>query len=1308
MKLIKHILSFAAAAGLIAACQTPEIVQVAAPENVVPAALHELEVDEIAITATNQQETVEFSWEEADYGAKTALRYSVEAALTEDGKKATIVSGIDGTTATVTYEELNRVLFNDLEVPEGEPTELKIYVGSVIYSGAVTASFQKIYSQPVSLTVTVTAAEKVYPKVWVIGDYCGWSHDKTQFLFDFAGDDKVYQGVVDFGEKAANGWKVTGVAGWDDTCNWGGDEAAAYDHEAAKTQLINGGGSKDLKHYSKRFYHFSFEKGALLLTKTIGFDQIGVIGDFNGWGADAVMDFDAKKQKFYADVEFPADGGFKFRLDGAWDISYGIEGDVLTTSGGNISVKAGNYRVYLNMNNYAEITYELSKSDYGAAAPEPEPEPEPEVPALVGWGLVGELTGWADGKDIMLASDGTYLTAKGVELSGQFKFRKDGAWTTNLGAPGDVEPFELTANAEAALVGNGKNMTITAGTYDVYLDEANSKAWFINDGSYPGGGAAPEASEWGVVGQINSWGATPDIVMYKTSTEGLFVAYKVEMPEGPFKIRANNEWNDEKNYGLSAAGNVEVDHAYDVITSGGSANMTVAAGTYDIWFDLTNKKVYIMSPDKPISEAVGGEVVVPDPTEQTWYMVGNFNDWNPADEAYKMTVEGDFFVFKNFVAAEGCEAKFAPGAWNGDKGIQGAFAANAECATGSGNIPVAAGTYDVYLAKDLSKFYFMTDGKKPSDAGAPVEPEPEPEPSELTWYLVGQFNGWNIEDKTYVLTKETEWFVYKGFVSDGNGFKFHAGSWSVNRGATGEVEPFALTANTAAEVVLNGKNLSIAAGTYDVYMNLATTEIYVMNQGLTPGQTPTPEEPEFEAQASEWGIVGVVNSWNAPDITMYTTPTNNLFVARDVNMPAGGFKIRANNKWDDTKNYGLQAAGDVEVDHVYNVITSGGSGDMTLAAGTYDIWFDLTNTKVYIMTPGKPISEAVVGGTVTPPAPAADVWGVVGSITNWADKADINMIEDGDWLVAKSVALTATDEFKFRTNGTWGNERTAESADPVAVNTEYKAVAGSGNIKVAVAGTFDLYLAKSLDKFYVMEQGLKPGETPAPEVPEFEPQASEWGVVGDVNGWNAPDITMYTTPTNNLFVARNVQMPAGGFKIRANGAWNDAANYGVEAAGNVEVDHVYKVITSGGSGNMTLVAGTYDIWFDLTNTKVYIMTPGKDISEAKTGTPVAPLTDTWYLVGDFNGWKAADAAYKMSSEGTWYVFKNFTANGKGVKFVADANWSVNRGGTFKANAAISLSQGGADMMVTAGTYDVYLSSDAKKAYFMTPGTKPAN
>lgn len=98
----------------------------------------------------------------------------------------------------------------------------------------------------------------------------------------------------------------------------------------------------------------------------------------------------------------------------------------------------------------------------------------------------------------------------------------------------------------------------------------------------------------------------------------------------------------------------------------------------------------------------------------------------------------------------------------------------------------------------------------------------------------------------------------------------------------------------------------------------------------------------------------------------------------------------------------------------------------------------------------------------------------------------------------------------------------------------------------------------------------------------------------------------------------------------------------------------------------------------------------------------------WYLVGNFNGWTTADKNYKMSLEDDWYVFKGFVADGKGVKLNA-GNWDVNRGGTFvAADAAINVTQNGADMMVTAGTYDVYMNKAADTLYFMTPGSKPAN
>ena len=701
-------------------------------EDVVAPVLEALD-GPISITPTNMGlEKVTFSWTPADYGVATEVNYSIEAEAA--GTKVVIVSGINDTTtvsshinATVTYDALNQILFNDLMLESGLEEEVAFSVSAKVGNSA------KVYSNVIKVLCTVTAAEKVYPKVWVIGDYCGWSHDQSQFLFDFAGDDKVYQGVVDFGEKAANGWKVTGVGKWDDTCNWGGDESIAYEPEAEKTQLINGGGSKDLKHYSKRFYHFSFDKGTLLLTKTIGFDQIGVIGDFNSWSTDVVMSFNATKQKFYADIEVAQDGGFKFRLDADWAVSYGSKTPGILDSGDNIPVTAGNYRVYLNMNNSGEMTYELNEKMFGKDEPEagaPVVPEEPDTPvAVVGWSLIGAFNSWAG--DLMLTSDGTYHVVKGVELEGELKFRKDGQWNYKDDAGNEIqtnfglaEGVSFAANTELAVVGNGANILVSAGTYDVYLDDVNAKAWFITDGSYPGGGAAPEASEWGVVGDVNGWGSSPDIAMYKTATEGLFVAYNAQMTAGGIKIRANNEWNDAKNYGLASAGSVEVDHAYDLICGSGSQNMTIAAGTYDIWFDLKNSKVYIMTPGKPITEAEGGSAVAPDPSENVW------------------------------------------------------------------------------------------------------------------------------------------------------------------------------------------------------------------------------------------GIVGDVNGWAAPDITLETSATEGLFVAYKVTMPAGNFKIRANGVWNDAANYGLATAGPVEVDHVYDLVCSGGSGNMTLAAGTYDIWFDLKNSKVYIMTPDKPITEA--------------------------------------------------------------------------------------------------------------------------------------------------------------------------------------------------------------------------------------------------------------------------------------------------------------------------------------------------------------
>ena len=964
MKITKYFLSMAAALGMIAGCQKPEMVQIAAPEDVVAPVLEAVE-GPIEITPSNMVDgKVTFTWSAADYGVATQINYSLLAATAAAPEaKVSITSGLTTTEAEVPYETLNAILFNDLKLNDGVAEDVVFTVSAKL------GEYTPIYSNAITVSCKVTAAEKQYPKLTVAGSYAynNWTPGKGQFVYDFEGTDAKYSGVIDFGEDvSALQFKFVGEA-------WGNNEFSVpagetQAPEAAELPLVAGGGDNISAYTTHRYYSLTLDKGTPKVTKNFSFNSLGVIGDATptGWDADTDMQFNADKQRFYVDLTL-IDGTIKFRADDAWDVNWGGADGVLASGADNIPVTAGDYRIYVNLNDPANPTYELNKGMFGKEEPvggnttpdTPEPEPTP----VVGWGLVGEYNGWGAEADVMLASDGTFLAAKGVALSGQVKFRKDGDWAVNFGAPGEVEPVEIAVNTELELVANGKNFTIAEGTYDVYLDETNAKAWFINDGSYPGGGAAPEASPWALIGEFNSW-----------------------------------------------------------------------AGDYPMY------------------------------------------------------VEGEYHVAKGFVVAADGKMKFRKdGMWNykGEDGndvqtnLGGTFAANAEIAlTGGGSdLVVTAGTYDVYLkvAEDgqSGTAYFMTDGKTPSDAGAAPEPEPEPEPD-----------------------------------------------------------------------------------------------------------------------------------------------------------------------------------------------------------------------------------------------PTA-VWGVVGTITGWADNADINMVEEGDWLVAKGVALTTTDEFKFRTNGTWGTERTATTTEPVAINTEYEAAAGSGNIKVAVDGTYDLYLAKTLDKFYVMTAGLTPGQTPGeepkPEEPEFEGVATEWGVVGVVNNWGASaDIVMYTTPTEGLFVAKNAEMPDGAFKIRANNKWDDTKNYGFAAAGTAAVDHAYDLICGAGSKDITLLAGTYDIYFDLNNSKVYVMTPGKAITEAEGGIVETPDTSNWYLVGNFNGWATGDANYKFSKEGDWYVFKGFVADGKGVKFNA-GSWDENRGGTFSAaNTAISIAHNGADMFVTAGTYDVYMNAATDKAYFMTPGTTPAN
>ena len=608
MKIFRYISALAAAAGLFSACQELEMVQTCAPEDVVAPDLHSIMqgdevVEAITVTSDNMGETVTFAWDAADFGVKTQINYAIEAAY--NGDTLTVITGLTGTSSEVTFEALNTPLALAVEdgglgLPSGTPTEVNFLVSATIGS-----TYGTYYSEGVPVTMTVTQAERTYPMIYVIGDFCGWADGQTQELFSFSGDEVNYSGVIGFGGMASNGFKIRGTeTGWSDDSNWGVDgEAAAPEAEAKSITLISSGGSSNIMAYSKNFYRFSFNRSTLVLTKDFGFDQLGVCGELTGWAdeADIVMNFDTEKQVFWADVEFPAEGGFKLRADGAWTIQWGAAAEGAAATEGlldgsaDIKAPAGNYRLYVNLNNPDEMTWELNADDYDTGGDEPEPEPEPEYDWAVYGNTADSGSDWVD-TPMTTKSSMFGVVNVAIPAGGEFLFR-DAAQSTYLGP---LSSYTTDGSAYTVMVGEGFEVSTDkvnariadAGSYDFWYVPAVDMAYVAATGEKVG--VVPDT--YGLVGSVNDWGNSGVGDLAMSEEGGYFVIKGVRLTaKDGFKIRYNNDWDAGINCGVSS-GAIDIDTGVQLINDGGSGNISITLeGTYDIYFDKDNLLVYIMT-----------------------------------------------------------------------------------------------------------------------------------------------------------------------------------------------------------------------------------------------------------------------------------------------------------------------------------------------------------------------------------------------------------------------------------------------------------------------------------------------------------------------------------------------------------------------------------------------------------------------------------------------------------------------------------------------------------------------------------------
>lgn len=307
-------------------------------------------------------------WTAPDLGYQAAATNNIEIDLADNGfaKARTIASLSNTTEQAVTVGDLNSAVLQILK-SYGMEEDLSARNYEVRISTSISQAAASIYSNLLTINITPFSSDIQYPEIYVIGDYSGWGWDTAQSLFSFSEDEVNYEGLVDLGDKAANGFKITGATDWDHG-NWGTDgNAVVPEAEAASVQLINDGGSGNISCYSHRFYRFAFSKDDLILKMTMSFDNLYLVGSDAGIGWDtttgALMNFDSVKQRFYIDYTFAADAEIKFLTD--TNVWLGDAGEGKLGDGGNIKVPVGNYRIYVNLSNSANQNYELNADDFG-------------------------------------------------------------------------------------------------------------------------------------------------------------------------------------------------------------------------------------------------------------------------------------------------------------------------------------------------------------------------------------------------------------------------------------------------------------------------------------------------------------------------------------------------------------------------------------------------------------------------------------------------------------------------------------------------------------------------------------------------------------------------------------------------------------------------------------------------------------------------------------------------------------------------------------------------------------------------------
>ena len=281
-----------------------------------------------------------------------------------------------------------------------------------------------------------------------------------------------------------------------------------------------------------------------------------VIGDFNGWGADADMTQVAPGIWISDELELN-ENGWKVRFGHDWAVNRGgatptAAGEFVAAYPGGDDIKlGGKMRVVYNENNQT-------------------------IGTLV-WGVVGKISAiegfnWNNDIPMNLASDGKwYSVPVTLAADDEIKIRYMAAWNDDRGgdAAAADEAFEVKKG--------GSNIKAPeAGTYMVVYDPTAETITLSTD-------------FWSLIGEFNGWNGDRFLL---PAGDGKWSAFSQEI-SGGWKIRKGADWT------ISAGGTyAEAGVAFEAVTDNGPNISVTDLTRFDVVYDTAAGTITVSKPVK--------------------------------------------------------------------------------------------------------------------------------------------------------------------------------------------------------------------------------------------------------------------------------------------------------------------------------------------------------------------------------------------------------------------------------------------------------------------------------------------------------------------------------------------------------------------------------------------------------------------------------------------------------------------------------------------------------------------------------------